>query len=347
MIKQILTIPLILLCITIFATPPNWSVDVTKFSSTMTITGVIQLADVEENNSNDIVAAFVGDECRGVAYLLPSAELKRAYVYLMIQSNEATSETVTFKIYDSANDAVIDVTDNQLFIGEQSIGSQLRPYIFANTLINGTDITSFSLSIQGEQVSINSQNHSIIVSVPDSISLSTLVPSLDISNGAQVRINTLEINGNDTIDFTNSVLFTVTSQDGTSTQWTVTVIQTENPLPLETGTIITSFGISTVGAQVSIDDVTTALLTVNVSNFVPSSEQLIENTRVIVTNDWLEFIGFPVDANAVIVNMKGQIIRQLSKLISPFSIQNLEQGLYVVKVINSKSYYVSQMFMKI
>ena len=41
------------------------------------------------------VAAFVGDECRGVSEILPNAN---DCLYMRIRSNEANGETVTFKL---------------------------------------------------------------------------------------------------------------------------------------------------------------------------------------------------------------------------------------------------------
>lgn len=53
------------------------------------------------------VAAFVGDECRGVSEILPNAN---DCLYMRIRSNEANGETVTFKLRKkgSTDDAVIE-----------------------------------------------------------------------------------------------------------------------------------------------------------------------------------------------------------------------------------------------
>ena len=50
-----------------FAQAPNWSVNPGAYQYSMALSGVIQFDGVESTDVNDIIGAFVGGECRGVA----------------------------------------------------------------------------------------------------------------------------------------------------------------------------------------------------------------------------------------------------------------------------------------
>ena len=72
------------------------------------------------------VAAFVGDECRGVSEILPNAN---DCLYMRIRSNEANGETVTFKLRKkgSTDDAVIEGV-SMAFEADKAIGLPSDPY---------------------------------------------------------------------------------------------------------------------------------------------------------------------------------------------------------------------------
>ena len=45
---------------------PDWSINPSDFQFNASMTGVLIFNGEESTDSNDIIAAFVGDECRGV-----------------------------------------------------------------------------------------------------------------------------------------------------------------------------------------------------------------------------------------------------------------------------------------
>ena len=64
------------------------------------------------------VAAFVGDECRGVAEFLSeevSAGSQIQYGYIRIRSNTTAGETVTFKVYQRSTEKTFYVTETVAF----------------------------------------------------------------------------------------------------------------------------------------------------------------------------------------------------------------------------------------
>ncbi|MEM0939765.1 MAG: DUF5018 domain-containing protein [Bacteroidota bacterium] len=80
----------------------------------------------------------------------------------------------------------------------------------------GTDIVSVDLE-QGENMNIDATDHTVNISVSPGVGLTSLDPAFAISSGA-----TLSPASGSTQDFTNPVTYTITAQDGVTTQnWTV------------------------------------------------------------------------------------------------------------------------------
>ena len=80
--------------------PYGWQYDMTAYVTVLNKSNpVSQLADYE-------IAAFCGDECRGVA-TVQTAEKdgnETVYGYLRIRSNQQSGETITFRVYDRQAD---------------------------------------------------------------------------------------------------------------------------------------------------------------------------------------------------------------------------------------------------
>ena len=88
---------------------PDWTVDPTKFEHSMNMVGQAYLSGILMNNPESRVAAFIGDECRGIA--APQKIRGAAYVSLTIYGNseDNNGETadsdkgkpLTFRIWDA------------------------------------------------------------------------------------------------------------------------------------------------------------------------------------------------------------------------------------------------------
>ena len=50
----------------VIADAPDWSVNPPSFEFTASMTGILVFDGIQSDDTNDIVGAFVGDECRGV-----------------------------------------------------------------------------------------------------------------------------------------------------------------------------------------------------------------------------------------------------------------------------------------
>jgi hypothetical protein len=107
--------------------PPSW-IPTANMQFNMNVIAKIQVSQgVFSLNENDILGAFVGTECRGVAS--PFSSLG-GMLFLTIGSNVQSGELVTFKIYRSATDQVINAIETFSFQNSAEMGTMSNPFIF-------------------------------------------------------------------------------------------------------------------------------------------------------------------------------------------------------------------------
>jgi len=85
-----------------------------------------------EGNENDLLAAFVGDELRGVADRLyfPFGD---SYIYIMqIYSNELNGEELNFKLYNSLTGETYNYNESIIFESDMVIGDGFAAYSLNN-----------------------------------------------------------------------------------------------------------------------------------------------------------------------------------------------------------------------
>ena len=88
-----------------------------------------------------------------------------------------------------------------------------------------TDITAYSMSEQSKAATINATNHTVAITVANGTDVTALVATFTLSDFATAKVSeTPQVSGITANDFTNPVTYTVTGEDGTTTQdWVVTV----------------------------------------------------------------------------------------------------------------------------
>lgn len=102
------------------------------------------------------VAAFVGNECRGVAEFLSEDQIQ--YGYIRIRSNKTTGETVTFKVYQPSTGKTLFVTETIAFESLVLEGLPSSPKILhlADVLmgdVNGDEkVNSVDLSLMVDKI---------------------------------------------------------------------------------------------------------------------------------------------------------------------------------------------------
>ena len=148
--------------------PPNW-VPLENPLYNQNVIGKIQYCDAGISlDENDIIGAFYGSECRGIAN--PSSSLDGVF-FLTIRSNVEAGEEITFKVYDSSADQIFGAAcdiDPWIFQNSSDVGTLNDPKIF--TTDNCTDDLSLTLlsgTLNGSSISPASPE--LVVTVGHSI----------------------------------------------------------------------------------------------------------------------------------------------------------------------------------
>ena len=87
---------------------PDWSVNPRDFENSMNVIGQVKLDGQLMNDEKDMLAAFIGDECRGVAHLQYKPRYDGYFVTMDIYDNGEGDEKkeVTFRAYDASTGTV-------------------------------------------------------------------------------------------------------------------------------------------------------------------------------------------------------------------------------------------------
>lgn len=106
----------------------HWSLNPYDYKYDMTVYARLTLDATEVTDfSNYEIAAFVGDECRGVG----EVQTKDSYtwIYLRIRSNTASGEKISFRLYDKSTDRTLQLQAEQTisFSSQGMVGTPSSP----------------------------------------------------------------------------------------------------------------------------------------------------------------------------------------------------------------------------
>ncbi len=107
--------------------PPAWTVNPHAYQHTMTLTGVLSFRDGESIDAGDLVGAFVGAECRGLAHPVSVAGAGRHEVFLLVFSNDASGEQVVLRAYDADEGILYDIVEPLTFEADKMAGTLAAP----------------------------------------------------------------------------------------------------------------------------------------------------------------------------------------------------------------------------
>ena len=110
---------------------PNWEVNEGEFSSSMSLIGEFYLNESLFSSSN-IVGAFVGEECRGIA---SSTAVGDGYLYLMTIYGNISGEAILLKAWIANDDEIVNIEESIDFSSNEIIGSISDPIQF-NAYLN-------------------------------------------------------------------------------------------------------------------------------------------------------------------------------------------------------------------
>lgn len=159
---------------------PIWELNPADFQNSMGVIGVIEINGIFSTDEEDKIAAFVGDEVRGVNYLqyLPPP-IDRYLVFLDLYSNENTGEELTFKVWDASDGIIYTEIDPELIVFDANtqIGSVPVPQVFATSAEITVDIPV--------QKGWNWINNFLLN--PDSTNLDVTLDNLEHTTGDEIK----------------------------------------------------------------------------------------------------------------------------------------------------------------
>ena len=118
---------------------PDWSVNPNDFELLMSVTGQIQIEGTPQEDTDDLLAAFIGEKCVGLASPQYESSYQTCFVFMSVWGNsEDDRKNVTFKFWDASTGKIYPMVElskngspfNLIFIGEDSQGMPDSPILF-------------------------------------------------------------------------------------------------------------------------------------------------------------------------------------------------------------------------
>ena len=188
--------------------PASSETDILSFIIPIGTTGVEQVNDVKINSGLHTITIN----------LKPFASLTTIFPAIRVSEGASVSPESTQEIDISSGSFIYTVTaEDGITTQEWTINTNVLPS-------KETDILAFTIPGQIGETDINTADHEVTITYPFALGLSDLTPEIEIS--LEATIDPLSGTTRDfTLSGTNSVEYTVTAQDGATTQvWTVTLV---------------------------------------------------------------------------------------------------------------------------
>jgi hypothetical protein len=104
---------------------PDWSLDASDFEYTMNVTSTLSIDGLPVSNANTLIGAFINNVCCGVCK--PVFVNDKWMYFSTIFSNNTSSDSIQFRVYDAENDQVRDVEMKIEFISDKVLGTPAAP----------------------------------------------------------------------------------------------------------------------------------------------------------------------------------------------------------------------------
>ncbi|MFI3296223.1 MAG: LamG-like jellyroll fold domain-containing protein [bacterium] len=113
------------------AESPDWSVNPADFENSMAAIGTLSVLDVLSIDTDDILAAFIGETCVGIESPVYNSRYDAYFIMIDIYGNtDHTGKDVTFKVWDASTGVihpVVSVSQDITFVSDNIIGGFSSP----------------------------------------------------------------------------------------------------------------------------------------------------------------------------------------------------------------------------
>ena len=127
-IKIILLSIVVLFTTNLQAAAPVWSINPNAYQYNMSVTATAKFNCDESTDPNNMIGAFINGNLAGFANVNTSIN-GSMYAYVTVYSNVAGGDTVSFKMYDSVNDTLLDSKYITVFQENASVGNAAAPFV--------------------------------------------------------------------------------------------------------------------------------------------------------------------------------------------------------------------------
>lgn len=111
---------------------PDWSVNPGDYENSMNVIGRVEVQGLPMDDADDLVAAFIGEECRGVAHPVYIERYDSYFVTMNIYGNDDAGKKVTFRAYDASTGTLYPelTPDTITFAALKLTGRYEKPIVF-------------------------------------------------------------------------------------------------------------------------------------------------------------------------------------------------------------------------
>ena len=107
---------------------PDWSVNVSDYSGSMTLTGQVTIFDSTNISPLNMAGAFLNGECRGVTVPQYVEPLDQYFIFMTIYGNEEDHGDLVFHIYNESTDEILFSSQLVEFETNGMVGTLSEPY---------------------------------------------------------------------------------------------------------------------------------------------------------------------------------------------------------------------------
>jgi hypothetical protein len=201
---------------------PSWSVSPNLYDYSMTVTGKIFIDGTLLDEEDDLIAAFIGGECRGVVNVKHQTNLKDYFVFLMIYSNTPTG-SISFKVFDASENKEFDVSSTLNFSINSIVGSVISPHQF-NVVTKTYEARILMFTIPDQEGSTSISNSTVALTQKVTGDLSQIAAVFTLSDGAKAYVkDVLQVSGSTVNDFRNLVQYKIVPISGEPRYYWVSV----------------------------------------------------------------------------------------------------------------------------